>query len=471
MARWVEDVALLLADVKSKDRLLAAARLLKVADGSLNRVRDPYAGCLYLAHHLLAGGHGLSLYQAMAEIAGAIKPRDSLRQLIGKVAPTWVNWDAARILLELVAGQPRVALVNTVRQRTGEDYVNRATYCADRGFEYRTVTATATEAFLREFEEECAKEVASMLGVDEPDEIDQVLAWISEADREVLFLLVHPGTTAPGLVAEGGARRARRHDLYLAPNTDQGFLRAIAAAVYIDPPPTVLCIGWGESEDSWTAQARAAIGEVLADAAALGVTVCVAAGDGGSASSSQDRQSRVFFPASSPYALACGGTTLQADQQSGRVHSEVVWPDTGGGISDVFPVPPWQAVALGGGSLHAEGRGTGRGVPDVAANADPMTGYRIPFVKLPARAFGGTALSAALWAALACCLAQASGRRLGLLQPSLYAGATPGEVPPGFTSITEGNNGAYRAGPGWDPCTGLGTPRGTDLLRRLSGGS
>jgi kumamolisin len=253
---------------------------------------------------------------------------------------------------------------------------------------------------------------------------------------------------------------------YVADNTEQGFLEAICAAVHADRTPTAICIGWGAAEDSWTNQARMAIDQALADAAALGITVVVAAGDGGSASYSTDAQSRVFFPASSPHALACGGTTLEIDPETELARSEVVWPGTGGGISDVFALPPWQAGSV---SLrHAQGGGSGRGVPDVAANADPATGYQL-LLGTRERVFGGTAMAAVLWAALVCILAQAAGRRLGLLHPRIYADVRADQSAPGFTSITEGNNGAYRAGPGWDPCTGLGTPRGAELIRRLSG--
>jgi kumamolisin len=78
--------------------------------------------------------------------------------------------------------------------------------------------------------------------------------------------------------------------------------------------------------------------------------------------------------------------------------------------------------------------------------------------------FGGTSAVAPLWAALTARLAQALGRTLGLPQPVLYGGAQPGQPTPGFRDITSGNNGAYSAGPGWDACTGLGSPDGTALL-------
>jgi len=255
--------------------------------------------------------------------------------------------------------------------------------------------------------------------------------------------------------------------VYHAPNTARGFLDAISDAIWSNPAPTVVSIGWGHSEDMWTAQARTAIDSALADAAALGVTVCVAAGDGGSEAAQGDGQSHVYFPASSPHALACGGTSVVRSAETAGPGYEVVWPDTGGGVSDVFVLPTWQASA--GVPPHAEGGRVGRGVPDVAGTADPADAYTIPAAGR-VWGLGGTGTVAALWAALVCRLAQATGRKLGHLQPLLYSGISPGSTPPGFNAITQGDNGAYRAGPGWDACTGLGSPNGTELLQRLLGG-
>jgi kumamolisin len=212
----------------------------------------------------------------------------------------------------------------------------------------------------------------------------------------------------------------------------------------------------------------------IADAAALGITVCVASGDNGSGDAVNDGQVHVDFPASSPHALACGGTTLLADPSTGVISSEVVWNETaskegasGGGVSDQFALPAWQANAgvppLVGGSSGAGGRG----VPDVAGNADPTTGYQI-FSGGQWQVVGGTSAVAPLWAALISRLADATGQQFGLIQSALYAGVTPGADVAGFNDITSGNNGAYAAGPGWDACTGLGSPDGTALLARLT---
>jgi kumamolisin len=278
------------------------------------------------------------------------------------------------------------------------------------------------------------------------------------ADGEVLLDIEVAGALAPGAAQV----------VYFSPNTDQGFIDAVSTAVHAEPTPTALSISWGGPENSWTAQAMTAFDAALADAAALGVTVCVAAGDNGSSDGAAGGKPHTDFPASSPHVLACGGTSLRADPGAGTVQSETVWNDgsqggaTGGGVSAQFPLPTWQATAR----VPERGHKTGRGVPDVAADADPETGYQV-YVDGQAMVIGGTSAVAPLWAALTCRLVQALGRPLGLLQPLLYASVAPGRTAPGFRDITSGSNGAYSAGPGWDACTGLGSPDGTALLAAL----
>jgi kumamolisin len=280
------------------------------------------------------------------------------------------------------------------------------------------------------------------------------------ADGEVLLDIEVAGALAPGAELV----------VYFAPNTDRGFLDALSTAVHADPTPAAVSISWGQNEDEWTAQARTAMDEAMADAAVLGVTVCAASGDDGSTDNATDGQAHVDFPASSPHALACGGTTLRADGGTGVVSSEVAWfhgaglGGTGGGVSAVFDVPDWQAgVGVPG---DADTGRPGRGVPDVAADADPATGYRVRVDGTDA-VIGGTSAVSPLWSALTCRLAEALGRRPGMLHPLLYAEASEGQVPAGFRDVTSGSNGAYGAGPGWDPCTGLGVPDGEALLTAL----
>jgi kumamolisin len=279
----------------------------------------------------------------------------------------------------------------------------------------------------------------------------------SGADGEVLLDIEVAGGLAP----------AADIAVYFAPNTDAGFLDAVSEAAHADPTPTAISISWGQSEDTWTAQARTAMDEAFADAVALGVTVTAAAGDDGSTDNSTDRRSHVDFPAASPNVLGCGGTTLSVNPTAETVWGGAGRGATGGGVSRTFGLPAYQSGA--GVPDQVDTRRAGRGVPDVAAAADPATGYEI-LVDGQRVVLGGTSAVAPLWAALVCRLVQSLGRPLGLLHPALYAAASPGVAPPGFRDVTAGSNGAYSAGPGWDPCTGLGTPDGTALLEVLRAG-
>jgi kumamolisin len=249
--------------------------------------------------------------------------------------------------------------------------------------------------------------------------------------------------------------------VYFAPNTDAGFLDAITTAVHDTAnKPSVISISWGGPESSWTTQAMTAMDEAFQAAAAMGVTVCVASGDNGSGDGVNDGSDHVDFPASSPFALGCGGTTLNAS--SSAISGEVVWNDgagggaTGGGISGFFPTPSWQSSVSAVTSQGKKMALTQRGIPDVSGNADPETGYD---VRVDGSAFviGGTSAVAPLWAALIARLNQISGKSAGLMNPQLYQAAKA------FRDITSGNNGDFAAAAGWDACTGLGSPNGAAL--------
>ncbi len=279
------------------------------------------------------------------------------------------------------------------------------------------------------------------------------------ADGEVDLDIEVAGSIAPG------AKIA----VYFAPNTDQGFLDAITQATHdTTNNPSVISISWGGPKSTWTAQAMQTMDQALQAAASLGITVCCAAGDSGSSDGVSDGKAHVDFPASSTYALACGGTRLEA--ANNVVTSEVVWNDsatsaTGGGISDVFPLPSWQAnanVPVSVNDKHA-----GRGVPDVAGDADPQTGYRI-HVDGQDVVFGGTSAVAPLWAALIALINQKRGKPAGYLNPTLYQDYAQLTQANALRDITSGNNGSYSAQTGWDACTGLGTPDGAKLLALLT---
>jgi kumamolisin len=271
-----------------------------------------------------------------------------------------------------------------------------------------------------------------------------------------------------GAIAQGA-----KIAVYFAPNTDAGFLDAINQAVADTVnKPSVLSISWGGPESTWTAQSLQSYNSALQSAAAVGVSVCIAAGDNGSTDGVSDGLDHVDFPASSPYALACGGTTLEISGSS--ISREVVWNDlssgegaTGGGVSATFPLPSYQANANVPPGTNPSGY-KGRGVPDVAGDADPNTGYNVT-VDGSSFPVGGTSAVAPLWAGLIALLNQSLGKSVGYLNPTLYQNI--GENVGAFHDITSGNNGDFSAGPGWDACTGWGSPDGANLLTALSGGT
>jgi kumamolisin len=322
------------------------------------------------------------------------------------------------------------------------------------------------------------------IGVEPPTVTDVVLDGGSNsptnansADGEVLLDIEVAGAVAPG------ANIA----VYFTSNTDQGFQDAISTAIHDTANnPSVISISWGGPESSWAQTAIDSFDTTCQSAAALGISITVAAGDNGS--SDGGTGNNVDFPASSPHVLACGGTALAAN--GGVRAAETVWNDqasgggaTGGGVSAVFPLPTWQAqagvpaIAAAPGEVaaaHASHKhpkkpapttsatGGGRGVPDVAGDASPQTGFQI-LVDGQQEIVGGTSAVAPLWAGLIVLLNQQLGRKVGFLNPQLYPLLGSGA----FFDVTVGNNGSYAAGPGWDACTGLGVPVGTALLAAL----
>jgi len=255
--------------------------------------------------------------------------------------------------------------------------------------------------------------------------------------------------------------------VYFAPNTDAGFLDAVTTAAHdAQHNPSVISISWGDAESNYTSQAMQAMDQAFQDAASLGITVCAASGDGGSGDGVSDGLAHVDFPASATFALGCGGTSLRSTGNA--ISSEVVWNDQpldgagGGGVSDVFPIPSWQGKAGVPPSANPGGR-VGRGVPDVCGDADPATGYLVR-VDGSESTIGGTSAVAPLWSGLVLLINQKLGKKAGYLNPLLY-----GPAAASFHDITSGNNGAYKAGPGWDACTGLGSPDGAKLAASISG--
>jgi kumamolisin len=252
--------------------------------------------------------------------------------------------------------------------------------------------------------------------------------------------------------------------VYFAPNNSQGKYQALTTALHSKKhPPTLISCSWGATEDSLPLDFVHALDQIFQDAALRGVTVCFSSGDRGD-DSDKDGKPRVHFPASSPHVISCGGTHWNV---SSKRLNEVVWSETlptcvaqsGGGVSKAFDQPVWQSSA----SVESQTGRNGRGVPDVSGKADMAAGYSM-IVGGYNVTMGGTSAVAPMWTGLIARLNQELGHNVGYLSPYLYRDVCTSA----FHDITEGSNGThYKAGPGWDPCTGLGTPHGKKLLAAL----
>jgi kumamolisin len=288
----------------------------------------------------------------------------------------------------------------------------------------------------------------------------------SSASSEVYLDIEVVGSVAPGASLV----------VYFSTPTLQGFLEAVRAAVHdADHANSVVSISWGGAEHPENTMYTDAMNQTMQEAAALGITVLASTGDDGAADATSGTGSaQVNFPASSPWVLACGGTSVVASADA--IESETVWNSsgkaTGGGVSAIFPAPPYQTSAGIAPTSVNPGGGGGRGVPDVAACADrDTTGYLVLSDGVPrAMPTGGTSAAAPLWAALIAAINEAAGRNLGFVNPALYAQPVRTQC---FNDILVGNNTTaaapgYSASPGWDPCTGFGSPIGSALLKALT---
>lgn len=286
-----------------------------------------------------------------------------------------------------------------------------------------------------------------------------------DSTGEVMLDMCVVGSVAPGA----------KIFMYFTEFTTQGWLDGLSEAITDNNNISVISISYGNPEDdpegAWTAMGVTQVNDAFEAAIAKQITICVAAGDDGS-SDQVSSGAHVDFPASSPNVLGVGGTKLVATAGSPpAIAKETVWNEvqikegaTGGGISAIFSKPDYQDAANVPVSVNP-GHVVGRGVPDVAAVGDPVTGVVIMHVSgTKLEPIGGTSASAPLWASLIAVLNQGLKARCGFLNPILYGKAAKGVL----NDITSGNNGAYAAGQGWDPCTGLGTPNGQRLLHVLT---
>lgn len=261
--------------------------------------------------------------------------------------------------------------------------------------------------------------------------------------------------------------------LYFAPNTSAGVVSAFQkmATDAENGLLQVVTTSWGSCEklfDQLVSEAdqdayQAGIDRLVA----AGATLFAASGDAGAFDCATprepDHEAQVDFPASYPNTVAVGGTTLTAGQPETGWHDQGVGDylgdGSGGGESVEQPLPSYQAFTGAARRL----------VPDVAADADPQSGLRIYVGSAGGwSTAGGTSLAAPLWAGMLASALSSRGRATGLgnILPALYASASDPNTP-GLRDITEGHNGLFSAGPGYDQVTGLGVPTWPDLAKDL----
>ncbi|MBX9688493.1 MAG: S53 family peptidase [Candidatus Obscuribacterales bacterium] len=247
--------------------------------------------------------------------------------------------------------------------------------------------------------------------------------------------------------------------LIFAANSEQGFVDAVTRASFTkegETPNSAISISWGAPESAWTRQAIENLNLAFKKAALKGISVFAATGDTGAKNSTS--RFTADYPASDPFVTGTGGSELSISQSGDK---EIAWNNGGGGISEINKIPDFQAeLKLPENANKNDIRG--RGVPDIAGNANPAHGYRIR-VRGQEAIMGGTSSVAPLYAGLVLRLNSALGERVGYLNPYLYKNGNSGI----FRDITSGNNEGYDAGPGWDAVTGWGSINGSKLLESL----
>ena len=284
----------------------------------------------------------------------------------------------------------------------------------------------------------------------------------------ITFAGVDGATNSPGgsadievildIAVAGSVAQGAKIVVYFAPNDEQGWVDAITTAIHdTTNKPSVLSISWAGEESGWGSAINSLSDAINTDAPVLGVTILVSSGDSGS-----EQPADVLYPASDPGVTGCGGTTIE--NVSGSSFTQVAWSGSGGGISNIFPLPYWQTWAGIPPSVNPTGH-IGRGVPDIAGNADPTSGYMLILNGASTGPWGGTSAVAPLYAGLVALLNATLSEPLGYLNYNLYAFAGPYV----YDDVTSGSNGGYNAGPGWDAATGWGSINGSAMATAFEG--
>jgi kumamolisin len=296
---------------------------------------------------------------------------------------------------------------------------------------------------------------------------------------------VSDGETVLDITVIGAVAQKAQIVVYFTGGDVPSIINALGRMIHPDagdPVPTVISISysWGPDDDNdgATRPEITQMNQLFQDAANLKITVLASSGDRGAMLESST-QAQASYPATDPWVLACGGTTIGSI--SGANFEEYVWNDTfggnsgatGGGISVRFGVPSYQN---GFPVPKRTNTGTaGRGIPDVAGNASPNSGYPEVLGGASGGTTGGTSAVAPLYAGLIARINATIGSPVGFINPLLYSQATTvcrdvvseqGATDNSFNGVT-----GYPATPGWNACTGLGSIIGTKLLQALESGS
>lgn len=246
--------------------------------------------------------------------------------------------------------------------------------------------------------------------------------------------------------------------LLIAVSAYTGYLQQVVSYAIQNKLGGVISLSWGTPENSLNTQAVNTYAKVYSQAAANGMDVFAASGDGGAYLGTSDLT--VSYPASDPSVTGVGGTSLYVLNNQFRQYG---WGGlnngqsygSGGGYSSYFKTPYWQ---------NATGyNGTKRGVPDVALDADKYTGVYV-ISNGGQYTVGGTSVATPMWADIAALMRQYTNTSLSGINPLLYQIARSPSYSNSFSQITSGSNGYYNNTPGWNPVTGLGTPRVSNLL-------
>jgi kumamolisin len=293
---------------------------------------------------------------------------------------------------------------------------------------------------------------------------------------------VSDGETVLDVTVSSAIAQGANIAVYFTGGTTQNILHTLQRMIHPgsgDPVPTVISIsyGWGaddENLDSFSAAEYTQIDQLFQDAANLGITVLVSSGDSGAFIETR-KLAQASFPASDPWVLACGGTTI--GNVSGSSFTEYVWNDTwqggsgatGGGVSARYQPPSYQnSVEL---PKRIGSGASGRGLPDIAGNASVNSGYPLFLAGQSSGPIGGTSAVAPLYAGLVAVMNGNLGFPVGFINPTLYS-ASAGVFnsvsgPPGPADNSFNGTTGYPASAHWNACTGFGSVNGVALQNAL----